>query len=81
MKIFRFIYVLFTQHPSSVGESYFQHLITAVSFGFKMSLASIACFLHGFFPFLFVKTTSTMVDELYNTMILHRNKKEGVDGV
>lgn len=48
----------FTAHPSSVGESYGQHMVTALSFGTHMVLAGVASMLHGLFPFLFVSTAA-----------------------
>lgn len=65
---------LFTEHPASVGETYSQHLITALSFGARMIAAGSACMLHGFFPFLFVKTGSSTVRHLHDEMITHRTR-------
>jgi hypothetical protein len=63
---------LFTEHPNSVGETYSQHLGTAGAFGARMIAAGSACILHGFFPFLLVKTGSTTVRHLHDEMITHR---------
>jgi hypothetical protein len=60
MNIFR----CFTAHPATVGESYGEHLMRASSFGVRMMLAGVACMLHGFLPFLFVRTASHAVSEL-----------------
>lgn len=65
---------LFTDHPRSVGETYSQHLGTACTFGARMIAAGGACMLHGFFPFLFVKTGSTIVRHLHDEMITHRSR-------
>jgi acetyl esterase/lipase len=59
---------IFTAHPASVGESYFGHLLTAVSFGLRMIFAGIACVLHGLFPFLCVTTGSDQVRDLHAEM-------------
>jgi Family of unknown function (DUF6356) len=64
----------FTDHPQSVGETYSEHLLTALSFGFRMALAGGACMLHGIFPFLFVKTGSTTVRHLHGEMITNRSR-------
>ena len=64
----------FTEHPTSVGETYFEHMKTSFSFGFKMLTASIGCFLHGVFPFLCVKTGSGTVTVLHQRMVTHRHK-------
>ena len=65
----------FNEHPASVGESYWEHLGCASAFSAKMFVGSIACFLHGLFPFLFVKTGSKCINELHHTMVTHRDKR------
>ena len=65
----------FTEHPESVGESWFEHLRQAWSFGGRMILAGVACLLHGLFPFLFVKTGSNAVRGLFDRMVTNRNAK------
>jgi hypothetical protein len=65
---------VFTKHPASVGETYFEHLETASSFGSRMIVAGTACMLHGIFPFLFVTTGSQTVKHLHERMITHRSR-------
>ncbi len=69
----------FTEHPASVGESYFEHMGMAFSFSSKMFAASICCFFHGLFPFLFVKTGSNCIDHLHNRMVVNRDRRECTD--
>ena len=64
----------FSEHPEAVGETYFEHMGTAFSFSWRMFVGSIACFLHGVFPFLCVKSGSAAVTELHERMVTHRNK-------
>jgi len=59
------MFKLFTQHPSDVGETYFEHLFMALGFAGRMAVATFVCTTHAIFPFLFVKTGSKMVAELY----------------
>jgi len=66
---------LFSDHPATVGETYFGHLLSAFSFGLKMIFSGFACLLHGLFPFLCVKTGSETVAELYKSMVQHRDKR------
>lgn len=49
---------LFTEHPASVNQTYWAHLLFAVSFGFLMVRGGCACLIHAIFPFLF-KTTGS----------------------
>jgi hypothetical protein len=63
---------LFTEHPASVGETYWGHLLRASWFGGRMLLAAGACFVHAIFPFLFVKTGSQAITELHAAMVTHR---------
>ncbi len=65
----------FTEHPSSVGESYLQHLACAFGFSLKMIGGGIACLLHGLLPFLFVRTGSKCIDELHHRMVTHRDRR------
>jgi len=62
----------FTEHPQSVGENYFQHFIMASRFSGTMFATSIACFLHGVFPFLFVKAGSNAITVLHRSMVTNR---------
>jgi hypothetical protein len=62
----------FAAHPASVGETYAEHLVSAVGFGTRMVLAGIACLVHGVLPFLFVRTGSRAIAELNERMIADR---------
>ena len=64
----------FTNHPTSVGESYGQHLIHATSFGVRMMLGGMACVLHGILTFLFMKTGSKQIETLHGKMVVNRSK-------
>ncbi len=66
---------LFTQHPESVGESYVEHMGVASSFGWRMTLAGLACLVHGIFPFFCVKTGSNTIRALHHDMVTHRQRK------
>lgn len=63
---------LFTEHPASVGETYWEHLLRAGWFSGRMVLGAGACFVHAVFPFLFVKTGSRTISLLYTAMVTHR---------
>jgi hypothetical protein len=67
----------FTEHPASVGESYFGHLLRASSFGLRMLLCGLACLLHGVFPFLFVTTGSDAIKALHGEMSARRDQALG----
>jgi hypothetical protein len=62
----------FTEHPGKVGETYFQHMGASASFGWRMLAATGAAFVHAVFPFLFVRTGSTIVTELHDRMVRNR---------
>jgi hypothetical protein len=65
----------FTAHPASVGESYGEHFAMASGFGLRMIAGGLACLIHGFLPFLFVRTGSAQVSSLHTVMIENRNRK------
>lgn len=56
---------LFTDHPASVDESYGEHLLFALRFSLKLFGAAGAALIHALLPFLFEKTASRMVADLY----------------
>jgi hypothetical protein len=66
----------FTEHPNSVGETYLEHTGVAWRFGFKLLLASLACFIHGLLPFLCVTTGSSTIRALYAEMVTHRRRDQ-----
>jgi hypothetical protein len=71
---------LFNEHPASVGETYWGHLLRASWFGGKMLLGAGACFIHALLPFLFVKTGSQTITQLHTAMVTNRRRvPEGVD--
>jgi Family of unknown function (DUF6356) len=65
---------LFTQHPATVGENYFQHMYSASSFGARMLVAAFCCFIHAIFPFMFEKSAGKMITGLYDRMIINRHR-------
>ena len=65
---------LFTRHPDSVGESYLEHMATALSFGGRMLVGGLACLVHAFLPFLFTRTGSSTIAELHDRMVLNRTR-------
>ena len=43
----------FTEHPDSVGETYFQHMGSASWFAMNMAVAAFCCAVHAVLPFAF----------------------------
>jgi hypothetical protein len=62
----------FTDHPSSVNESYFQHMGMAFGFGGRMLLGGLACLMHGLFPWLCTTRGSDTIRGLHHRMVTHR---------
>ena len=56
---------LFLTHPRSVDESYGEHMAFAGRFSGKLFLAAGAALVHAVLPFLFEKTASRMIAEMY----------------
>jgi hypothetical protein len=59
---------LFTEHPESVGESYWEHMRVALSFAGPLALAAGAALVHAFLPFLCKTTASGTIKRLYGRM-------------
>lgn len=70
----------FTEHPESVGETYWQHMAAAFSFALALSLAAAASLVHSVFPFLCVKTASSLVTRLHDRMVVNRQRAPSVHG-
>ena len=62
----------FSEHPAAVGETYWEHMGVASSFGWSMLRASMACFVHAVLPFLFETTGSRTVTALHDRMVRNR---------
>ena len=56
---------LFSDHPASVDETYFEHMAFAGRFSGKLFLAGFMALVHALLPFLFEKSASGIVRELY----------------
>lgn len=69
---------LFVDHPRQVGESYFEHMATAASFGVRMIAGGLACFAHAVVPGVCVKTGSRTIIDLHDRMVKNR-VRNGVD--
>jgi hypothetical protein len=59
----------FTEHPRSVGESYWQHMGVALSFAGAMALGAAASLVHAIFPFLCTKTGSRVIRRLHERVV------------
>jgi len=65
---------LFTEHPESVGETYWQHMAAALSFSAGLLKAAFCCTVHAFLPFLFKKTGSGIITDLHDRMVRNRSR-------
>jgi len=65
---------LFTDHPETVGETYFQHMYAASSFGVKMLGGAFCCFVHAVLPFMFEKSASITITALHDRMVTNRHR-------
>ena len=66
----------FTDHPSKVDETYFEHMLCACKFFIKLQLLSFAALVHSVFPFFFEFTASNGVKKLNNCL---KNRREKVN--
>ena len=71
----------FTDHPNSVDETYLEHMGVAFGFGGRMLAGSLACFVHGVFPWLCLSRGSDTIRILHHRMVTHRVvRREQADG-
>ena len=58
----------FTKHPEETGETYFQHFIFTMVMGLRFLFIGVIILIHGIFPFIFVRTASNQVMQVYRIM-------------
>ena len=63
----------FTEHPKELGETYLQHLLFALIFSSKITLALMLCLIHAVLPFMFKTTGGTIINELSETINQRRS--------
>tara|TARA_B100001250_G_C19488080_1_gene651775 strand:+ start:295 stop:519 length:225 start_codon:yes stop_codon:yes gene_type:complete len=68
----------FKAHLNAVGETYFQHLFKAFSFGIKLILIALRAFIHAIFPWFFEYSVSEKISEL-NDVLQNRKKSKSLD--
>lgn len=66
----------FTDHPAAVGETYGEHVVTAMGFSLSMLKAAFCCGVHAILPFAFEKTGSECITGLYDRMVTNRSRLE-----
>jgi hypothetical protein len=60
--------ISFTEHPNKLGETYLQHLLFALIFCSKITIAFVACLIHAFFPFILKNTGGNIINNLSETI-------------
>ena len=68
----------FTDHPASVGQTYFEHFKFAINVSKSLLKAFSACLIHAVYPPLHKNTASATIAELHNR-IAQRKLSELVD--
>ncbi len=63
-----------SEHPATVGESYFEHMRQSSGFGVAMLAGGLACLVHALLPFLFLRTGSTIITKLHQRMVVNRSR-------
>jgi Family of unknown function (DUF6356) len=66
----------FTEHPASVGETYFEHLRRAMGFSVRMVAGGLACFVHALLPWLHTRTGSDTICALHDCMVVNRQSQK-----
>jgi len=64
---------IFKDHPSKVGETYFEHFLKACSFGIKLLLIAVRVFIHAIFPWCFEHSASDRVSKLHDILQNRKN--------
>jgi hypothetical protein len=67
---------MFREHLEKSKETYLSHLLFAILAGFKLLVAALASFIHGFFPNLFPGTAAKTVIDLYHKRLVNHPNKD-----
>ena len=67
-----------TDHPASVGQTYFEHFKFAVKVSTSLLKAFLACLIHAIYPPVHKNTASATIAELHNR-IEQRKASELID--
>ena len=67
---------IFTEHPHSLNETYFQHLKYAGTCGLTMIIAGTALLIHALFPFVFQKIGIDSLVKMIREYISRMTKPE-----
>jgi hypothetical protein len=67
--MFASLKTLFNAHPESLDESYLEHLVHAASYASRLFAAGFCALTHAIFPFLFEKTASNLIKQMYAEMM------------
>ena len=65
---------LFLEHPKNVCLSYFQHFKLSMGFSLKFGIGSLKAFAHAIFPFMFIKSTSDIINDIENQLKVNKCK-------
>lgn len=63
---------MFTEHPATVGETYWQHLRSAMSFAWAFATTAVAVAVHALVPCLFVRTGREAIERLHRQIVTDR---------
>jgi len=63
-----YIINLFNEHPKNVNLTYYEHFKLSSSISFKLFISSIKAFVHSIFPFVFVTSTTNVIDDIENQL-------------
>jgi hypothetical protein len=70
--VFNRLNKLFTEHPSSLNESYSEHFLCAFTYGVRIVFSGFACLIHSVFPFLFKTAASDLANEIVNDVTFRK---------
>jgi|TARA_Y100000356_G_scaffold32932_1_gene24618 TRAP-type mannitol/chloroaromatic compound transport system permease large subunit len=69
----------FTKHPHSVGETYLEHMKTALNTTIKIQLVVFIILIHAVFPFLFEQTGGDEIEKINNDLQNRRSNERELD--
>uniref|UniRef100_A0A6C0LEL1 Uncharacterized protein n=1 Tax=viral metagenome TaxID=1070528 RepID=A0A6C0LEL1_9ZZZZ len=63
---------LFLDHPNSVCLTYNDHFKLSMKFSYKFDITSLKAFIHATFPFMFIKSTTEIMNDIENQLKINK---------
>lgn len=72
---------LFTEHPESLGMTYYEHMVGSLHYSYLFLVGSIKAGIHAILPFLYETSTTELVQSVRTHLDASRIKRKQINTV